>query len=596
MQTTSTARQPLIRKNANVRPINLEGISSKHQPLSLSKSNATQKLLSKRSLPVQPGYLVKNDSSLNSKLPQQQQQQKQQKRSRMPSNTGMGFWRQENGSSEVIPSSSFKDNAEDWLSSDEELQRRKTVSKPAKPVVKKIKPPSSNIYTLSAKEEAFVEDAHDSPRGGNDDSPLYQTNSILTSSPVSPLFYEKIKPIVRRNDIAGSTTNISAALKSKSPLAAKHRGNQQNIQESNLLSRIDKSWKGKHTHVSRSLLPELTSTVATTSSAQRQTIPHVSRKKSTDETSNSKRDERNATHTPGSSHVPSKSHTNANSRVSASLPDPYLQICPICDAEFPTSVIEEHADECIGKLAKEPVHRPISRHKPLAQSLLAPLNSAKSFTVYKDDAESQTKSKVTSRPVERQEEKECPICHAKVRADLLQRHVEEELDELSSGSVPSNVPSRLPVVSSDDHTQSTAVRKVPEPMCSISVDDESDSECSVIDLASETNAVNLDTQTTVSNHIPRQRSLSPVEGFQDIRQLQNDDPGYRMYFRQFGDARLDSTKSRKRRNHTVADQDGGEPGITPTVSKRKPNRNYRKFRGNSNSRRPRQRPGWAGRK
>ncbi|KAI8581270.1 hypothetical protein K450DRAFT_198023 [Umbelopsis ramanniana AG] len=527
----------------------------------------------------------------------QQQQQKQQKGSGMASNSEKGSWRQENGSNEVIPSSSpLKDLVEDWLSSDEELQQHKRVSKSAKRVVKGIKPPSSNIYTISAKEEAFVKDANDSPRGGNENSPLYQTSSILTSSPVSPLFYEKIKPIVRRHDIAGSAPNTRAALESNSPLAAKHRGSQEHTQKSNLSSRADKSWKGKHTPVSRSLLPEFTSTVATTSSVQRQTIPHVSQRRSTDKASNSKRDERNTINTSAWSHIPPNTHSSTHSRMSANLADPYFQTCPICDAEFPTSVIEEHADECIGKLVLEPVHRPISSQKPLTQSLLAPLKSAKSFTVYKDDTGSQTRPKVISRPVDRQEEKECPICRAKIRADLLQKHVEEELDELSSGSVPSNIPFRLPAMSTDDNSQSSAVGKYPEPTCSIPVDDDSDSECSVIDLASESNSVNVDIQTPVSSHRPRQRSLSPVEGFQDIRQLQNDDPGYQMYFRQFGDARLDSAKSRKRRNQTAADQDDGEPGIAPTVSKRKPNRNYRKFRGNSNSRRPRQRPGRGGRK
>ncbi|KAG2179511.1 hypothetical protein INT44_006357 [Umbelopsis vinacea] len=582
MQTTSTARQPLSRKSANVRPIDLDGISSKHQHLSLSKSNSSQKPLSTRILQVQPGYLIKTDSLSNSKL----KQKKQQEGSDMVLNSGKSSWRQENGSSEVIPSSSLK--VEEWLSSDEEPQLHKRVSKSTMPVAKGIKPPSSNIFKSPAKEEAFDEDLDDSPRLANDDSPLYQTNSILTSSPVSPLFYERIKPIVRRYDTTGSTANMTAVLESNSPLTAKNRGNQGHTQNSNLSSRPDKSWKGKHTPVSRSLLSELTSTVAPASSAQRQTIPHVRR--SIDKASSSKRDERNAINTPGLSHIPFNDLSSTHTRVSAKLSDPYFQTCPICDAEFPTSVIEEHADECIGKLANEQVYRPISTQKPLTQSLLATLKRAKPFTVYKDDTESQTRPKFI--PVERQEEKACPICQVKIRADLLQKHVEEELDELSSGSVPSNIPF------TDDNTQSTAVGNYPEPTGSIPVDDDSDSECSIIDLASSgANAVSVDIQAPVSNHTPRQRSLSPVEGFQDIRQLQNDDPGYQMYFRQFGDARLDSTKSRKRRNQAAADQDGGgEPGIAPTVSKRKPNRNYRKFRGNSNSRRPKQRPGWAGRK
>jgi hypothetical protein len=587
MQTTSTARQPLSRKNANVRLIDLDGISSKHQHLSLSKSNATQKPLSTRKLHVQPDHSVTNDSW-------QQQQHSQLKRNSMSLNSGKGHWRQENGEIEVIPSSSLKVKTEDCLSSDEDLQRHKRVLKPKKPVAKGIKSPSSSSYKVSAKKEILMEDAHDLRIGGNDDSPIYQKSSILTSSPVSPLFYEKIKPIVRRQDAAASASasHTNAVVESHSPLAGKHRGNQEDIQNSNLISRTDKSWKGKQTQVSRSLLPELTSTVNTTLSAHRQTIPHVSRRRATDKTNNSKRDERNAIQTFDASHIPAKIPTNTNSRVGASLPDPYLQTCPICDAEFPTSIIEEHADECIGTLAKEPTQRTITSQQQLTQSLLAPLKRTKSFTVYNDNAESQTRPIVIGRPAERQEEKECPICHVKIRADLLQSHVEEELDELSSGSVPSNTQASSPVMSNDDNTQSSAVGKIPEPMYSISVSDESDSECSVIDLASGSNAGNSETQTSGSNPIPRQRSLSPVEGFQDIRQLQNDDPGYQMYFRQFGDARLDSGKSRKRRNQTAG---GGEPGVTPTTSKRKPNRNYRKFRGKSSSRRPRQRAGRAGR-
>ncbi|CAO3696216.1 unnamed protein product [Umbelopsis ramanniana] len=552
MQTTSTARQPLSRKNAN------------------------------------PEHLGANDNW-------QQQQHKQLKRNSMALNSGKSHWRQENGEIEVIPSSSLKVKTEDCLSSDEDLQRHKRVLKPKKPVAKGIKPPSSSSYKVSAKKETLVEDAHDLRIGGNDDSPIYQRSSILASSPASPLFYEKIKPIVRRHDVAESASHTNAVLESNSPLAGKHRRNQEDIQNSNLLSRTDKSWKGKQTQVSRSLLPELASTVDTTLSAHRQTIPHVSRRRSTDKTSNSKRDERNAIQTFDFSHIPAKIPTNTNSRVGASLPDPYLQTCPICDAEFPTSIIEEHADECIGTLAKEPTQRPITSQKQLTQSLLAPLKRATSFTVYKDNTQSQTRPTVIRRPAERQEEKECPICHVKIRADLLQSHVEEELDELSSGSVPSNTQASSPVMSNDDNTQPTAVGN-PEPMYSISVSDESDSECSVIDLASGSNAGNSDTQTSVSNHTSRQRSLSPVEGFQDIRQLQNDDPGYQMYFRQFGDARLDSANSRKRRNQAAGGPGGWEPGVTPTTSKRKPNRNYRKYRGNSNSRRPRQRAGRAGRK
>lgn len=582
MQTTSTTRQPLSRKNANVRLIELDGISSKHQHLSLSKSNTTQKLLSTRKRNVQPENVVTNDSW--------QQQQQQLNRDSMSMNSDKCHWRQENEEIEeieVIPSSPLKVKTEDYLSSDEDLQRHKRVLKRKKPDTKGIKRPSSSSYKVSLQKETLEEDAHDVRIDGSDDSPIYQRSSILTSSPVSPLFYEKIKPIVRRHDVA------ELALQNNSPLAGKHRGNHEETQKSNLLSKADKTWKGKHTQVSRSLLPELTNTVDTKLSAHRQTIPHVSRRRSTDKTSNSKKDDRIATQTFDSLHIPAKNPTNTKSRMGASLPDPYLQTCPICDAEFPTSIIEEHADKCIGTLAKEPTQRPITSQKPLTQSLLAPLKRAKAFTVYNDNTESQTGPIFSGRTAERQEEKECPICHVKIRADLLQRHVEEELDELSSGSVPSNTKASSPVISTDDNLQSTAVGKFPEPMHSISVSDESDSECSVIDLASGSNAGHSDTQTSAPNHTPRRRSMSPVEGFQDIRQLQNDDPGYQMYFRQFGDARLDSAKARKRRNQTA---DGCEPGVTPTTSKRKPNRNYRRFRGNANSRHPKQRAGRAGRK
>ncbi|KAH8556931.1 hypothetical protein BGW37DRAFT_474829 [Umbelopsis sp. PMI_123] len=603
---TTTVRQPLSRKHANVRPIDLDGVSSKQRHLSLSKSKATPKTVPTAQHNMQMECSVKNGSLPNSKWEQRQNE---------PSLTLKNSEREtENNSRKLTHPSRQKDNNKD-LKPVDELQQHTQVSNAIASTVKGRKAPSGKPCTLLVKrnnslgvsnevpEESTVTDnaigdctSIPSSPGANEDSLLYTTNSILSSSPASPLFYEKIAPIVRRHDADRSTAIIRKPFGKHSPLAVKHRSHQEHIQSTNLLEIADKPWNAKHTRASRSLLPELTMTATISPSSKRQTIPHASRNVLSVKPSKSKRIAINDSQESVSSHPPIKIYTKPHSIASTSDMDPYLQTCPICDAEYPTSIIEEHANECIGDLIKESTRQPKAKQRQMTQTLLTPLKKAKPFTVYRDEAEPQARLKVASRPVELQEKRECPICKEKINVDLLQRHVEEELDERSSKSVTVNIPTLSSVIAGG-HTQAIGSENRQKTTPSISVDDDSDSECSVIDLATDASSSYLDLRSPVPNDDERQRSLSPVEGFQDIRQLQSEDPGYQMYFRQFGDARLDSSTSRKRRNNpTTADQDGGEPGITPTVNRRKPNRNYRRFRGGSNYRRPRQRAVWGGRK
>lgn len=616
-------RKPLSQKEGNAQHIDLTNIPAKNRYLSLSRSKATRSTTLTLRAPER--WNEKADNVVNSSLPTSHH--KSNAETSKLSNSSI---KQSYRTQGAILKSSYETNNLPSLFDDGSLhtstkgksaaiKRRKTLSDTKTTACSKDTTMLSNnqsneVYDLDNDALAITPDrsvaaavagkavdhSYRTTRTPSpvEDSPVYNEESFLSSSPPSPLFYERIKPVVRPGDdlrFPNSLDLTDSQFQCNSPLAAKEKRNKEKqIRKANLKLQSSKTIN-KYPTPSNSR-PLLTEPIDSTS--RRLTVPHSNRKGTNSELATRREDE----NTSNRRATQSRSQSKGGANRGLDLP---LQTCPICDKAFPTSIIEEHANDCIGEIDNGRSSRPQQHVRHMQQTLLWPFKKAKPFVVYRDNNEEDRHSSETPHPEITQPEvtvevKECPICHENFPVLLLQQHVEAELDDLTSGATTSEnnsdplsrnesrAESDIPI-SQDEYTLGTS--------SGIFVDVySSDSDCSVIDLVAENPIGNrspirlTESPPPPSDDRQRERSLSPLEGFQDIRQLMNDDPGYKMYFQQFDSSRKRKSSASRARSQAVADQDGAQQGEPSTPPMRKPARNPRWSRGRAKFRRPRYRP------
>ncbi|CAM0138613.1 hypothetical protein VKS41_008340 [Umbelopsis sp. WA50703] len=536
MQQHSALRAPLSQKSSNAQPIDLTSSMSKRHRLSLASTKA-----------LKQGQT--QDESGNRSVPNKQQQ----KTVIMPDikaakdSQDLPQLKQESWSSEdelIRPHKQMKTNAG--------VVKRRTLSDrlkaPANVPVEATAPISS---TSANKEPAIASSIDTVACPSSMSSPLYNGDhgDLLKSSPMSPMFYEKIVPQqILSDDSDSSSDDFEMLAVKKSPLDAKQRRNQvQQRPAAKSTTTAGNAQEKLGRNASRSILSDLTG--ASIHNTQPLSMPHISGQGLSDikVSGNSKKTDK--------LQPPIIVSSNKQAMKEKAVHKPRMQTCPICNQDFSASVIEVHASDCTG----EPRINSQSTSKPTKQSSLQwSFPKKKAFTVYRDDEQDVRSTE--------EDTKGCPICHEQVAISLFQQHVDSELDDLTSGVAA--VSERNTAFQSD--VQSPALD-----------DYASDSECSVIDLATgqysywpsastAPSKVPLDyTESTESTEWAdpigpaRERSFSPVEGFQDIRQLKEQDPGYQMYFQQF------NGRSGSRRGRNKSTGDGQDECAQTTTSRAK---------------------------
>ncbi|KAG2172093.1 hypothetical protein INT43_001570 [Umbelopsis isabellina] len=530
MQPASALRPPLSQKSSNAQPVDLTSSTSKRYRLSLASAKAR-----------------KNVQSQNENTVRSVPGQKQQMTNRMPG-------KQAGTETQDVPQ--VKEEA--WSSEDELIRPRKHVK--AKDVVVKRRTLSDKIKApvrvlddakapaskQSRRKEPAIENSVDTAAFPSSmSSPLYNVDNddLMRSSPPSPIFYERIVPRqIIPDDSDSSSDDFETLAVHKSPLVAKQRRNQvQQLPAATKTSTSDGVCAPTEPprNASRSILSELTG--ASKRNAQRLSIPHATDQGVIDACLSGKpRVEQEQL-----DHVLSSRQTMKAKAVDT----PRMHTCPICNQDFSISVIEAHASDCNGELS---INNPTTS-KPTKQSSLPwSFPKKKAFTVYRDNEDEARSAK--------EDTKECPICHEHVVISMFQRHIDSELNDLTSGYT---VVREYHSTTSEENISSTVV----------DIDDHaSDSECSVIDLVAGPHPYNSSASSKVPSEISveeeivpvqpvRERSFSPVEGFQDIRQLKEQDPGYQMYFQQF------SGRSGSKRGRRKSTGDGQDECTQPTTSK-----------------------------
>jgi hypothetical protein len=637
MEPTPNVRIPLSQKKGNAQHIDLTRVSLKSRCLSLTKNKARP--LARTSGPGTQNENQLADDDLTLSNPQQQD-------TAILSQVGSASGKPLNGCKGENLKPSQENRLESTLSSDEEMYRQHRSSKEKNAAVKRRKVLYSNANatatvfveknSVSSKDQSIgTSDLHEIPayadspnnsavdgsghttgdecltlgsKSNTRDSPIYKGNTFMSSSPPSPLFYEKVMPVVKPHhdvDCTDSVKTTSSLLKcsASSPLVAKQKRNQEHgVQE--YTSKTPRSC----TNMDRDPVPTRRSLIAelTSFSSGRLSVSHKCRMGMRWKEKEKVGDENADNQQASRSRKQSKDDPAPRSRKDTSS---QLQTCPICDKKYPISIIEQHADNCISEFIQEPGRPRASSTRRVEQSLLWPLQKPKPFIVYKDDDAPEASQADLSQAGESEEMQECPICHKKVSVNMLQQHVEEELDELSSGATTSENHSDSTNKTntrfeSDIHTAASQYTQETSPDLLVDVYS-SDSECSVIDLVNEQHSptrlldstlvpeVRLSPEVVFVSEVrqaadvrQRERSLSPLEGFQDIRELRNGDPGYQMYFQQFGNSGHQKTGTRQHRSQTVTDHEDDGPAESSTT-RRKPARNPRWSRGGSKFRRPR---------
>lgn len=532
MQPASALRPPLSQKSSNAQPIDLTPSTSKRYRLSLASAKArkSKQLQNENTRQSVPSHTQHATS---------QTQQKPQA-----------------GTDTTQDIAQVK--KEVWSSEDELIRPRKHVKAKGMVVKRrtlsdKIKAPESVLDDTNApaskqskhKEPAIENSVDTTAFPSSMSSPLYNVDNgdLMRSSPPSPVFYERIVPRqIISEDSDNSSDDFEMLAVHKSPSVAKQRRNQ--VQRLSAVTKTSSSIGASAPaepprNASRSILSELTG--ASKRNAQRLSIPHATGQGLDDPCLSGE----SRVGQEQLDRIPSIKQT-----MKAKVVDtPRMHTCPICNQDFSISVIEAHASDCNG----EPSIANLTTSKQTRQSSLPwSFPKKKAFTVYRDDEEEVCSAK--------EDTKECPICHEHVVISMFQRHVDSELNDLTSGytavkenhntSFKDNAPS--PVVDVDDHA--------------------SDSECSVIDLVADSHPYNALATSKISSEISleeetvpvepsRERSWSPVEGFQDIRQLKEQDPGYQMYFQQF------NGRSGSKRGRRKSTGDGQDDSTQPTTSK-----------------------------
>ncbi|KAJ2957091.1 hypothetical protein NQZ79_g7173 [Umbelopsis isabellina] len=528
MQPASALRPPLSQKSSNAQSIDLTSSTPKRYRLSLASAKAR-----------------KNGHSQNENTDLPVPSENKQKTNGMP---------EKKADTESRDTPQVKQEA--WSSEDELIRPRKHVKTKAAVVKRrtlsdKTRAPVSVLDDAtgpaskeSKSKEAAIENSVDTAAVTSSmSSPLYNDDNddLMRSSPPSPIFYEKIVPRqVLSHDSDSSSDDFEMMAVHKSPLVAKQRRNQ--VQQSPAVTKTSATVvvsvpEEPPRNASRSILSELT--VASKRNGQRLSIPHATGQGLADTSlSGQKRVGQEQL-----DHVPSIRQT----MKAKAIDTPRMHTCPICNQDFSISVIEAHASDCNG----QPSTTSQTTSKPTKQSSLQwSFPKKKAFTVYRDDADEVRSTK--------EDTKECPICHEHVVISIFQQHVDSELNDLTSGYT----------VGKEDHN--TAVEdNVPSTVYDVD-DHASDSECSVIDLVADphpytSSSSKVSTEVSLEEALPvepaRERSWSPVEGFQDIRQLKEQDPGYQMYFQQF------SGRSGSGRSRSKSTGDGQDDCAQPTASR-----------------------------
>ncbi|KAI9311255.1 hypothetical protein BX666DRAFT_1090677 [Dichotomocladium elegans] len=255
--------------------------------------------------------------------------------------------------------------------------------------------------------------------------------------------------------------------------------------------------------------------------------------------------------------------------MTISPPDSHPEdpICPLCDQEYPLSLIEQHASECNGRIAQPSPSRPrlrrrLSRTRHESEPIPNDYNDNDVITINESprrepppprrpfrrrrrgvlspsttnadltaDIDIFTDEEEGNKVVANQGFQPCPLCHNWIMTSELEAHVNAELEQMEpivpdSGASPSHTTYRSSttdaIIPHESHDSTEIVALSDD-------DDDASSDYSVLDITAEPD---IHTGNGYGEDEGDDGYLSPLEGFVSLEQLREQDPAYQRYFDQ----------------------------------------------------------------